>query len=163
MKLIALLALAPLTLAASTIQPLGKYAEPTQTFIVGYEDQSSCEADGGQWDTEMEMCFFAVENTVELAEANGKLELTVDTVGSNAHECHFQGEAVKMSETEYVSKVNVTEFEQNDKGEWIEVPAVCEVSMSFLDADSVAVGNNGKCSEFCGARAWLSVDKAIRK
>ncbi|MCO5142040.1 MAG: hypothetical protein M9962_03000 [Oligoflexia bacterium] len=162
MKILVLLVLS--TLGTASINHLfGTFSEPTQTFVVGYEDQASCDSDGGQWDTEMEMCFFDAENTVELKEENGKIKLLVDTIGSNAHSCSFEGEAVQTTASQFVSKVDSTEYDQDENGNWVEIPVVCEVTVDFLDENSVTVDNNGKCREFCGMRAWLSVDKATRK
>ena len=162
MKTLIALLLAPIGIALAST-PFGTFSEPTQTFIIGYESYDACKSDGGQWDEEAEMCFFPAENLVNLQEQEGKTILTVDTVGSNGHECHFEGVATALGDGEYLSKVDTTRYEQNDKGEWVEIPTVCEVSLSFHDGNTVTVGNNGECSEFCGARAWLTVDKAIRK
>lgn len=141
-----------------TAKLLGTFVEPTQTFVVSYQEASDCTTDGGDWDAEMEMCFFDAANTAKVSATADGLYLTVDTVGSNAHQCYFEGAVTKTTATTVVSEVeamvwNGTDFEAG----------TCEVTVTFENDDTVNVSNNGKCQEFCGARAWLSFGPATRQ
>lgn len=142
----------------------GNFAFAHQTFVVGYEDEKSCLEDQGEWDKEMEMCFFPVEDTVQVKKAVGGFDIAVETVGSNAHMCGFEGPAQKTSDSTLLSSVKTEVWEENAQtGQWESVPAVCEVTVTYRDENTVSVENNGKCQEFCGMRAWLSIDEAKRK
>lgn len=137
---------------------LGLFAEPTQTFIVGYTEEAACVSDQGNWDSEMEMCFFDVENTVEVKGDSEGYSLDIVTTGSNAHSCWFEGKVTQVLEKALVSEVPAETFNGTD---W--EPAICQVTVSYENDETVNVSTNGKCQEFCGARAWLEMGPATLK
>lgn len=164
MKTVILVLLSALTLNLfatvhdSTADLLGNFEEPTMTFIIGYEDASACSNDNGDWDAEMEMCFFNTENTIEVsANANG-LFLSIATVGSNAHQCYFEGSVTKTTSSSLISEVESMVWNGDDY-----VPGKCIVTATYENADTVSVSTNGQCQEYCGARAWLEFGPATRK
>lgn len=138
---------------------IGTYVEPTQTFVVGYTAEAPCLEDGGDWDTDMEMCFFDTENTVEVsADAQG-YSLVIATWGSNAHSCVFEERVTQVLPNALVSEVPTEIY--NGDGQW--VSAKCVVTVTFENDETLNVGTNGNCQEWCGARAWLEMGPATLK
>lgn len=136
---------------------VGKYVEEVQTFVVGYTNAADCTSDNGDWDAEMELCFFFVDNEVVVSgNANG-YTMTVATWGSNAHSCVFEGPATKVLPNALVSEVP-TEIYEYETGEW--VPATCEVTVNYGEPETIDVTTNGNCQEFCGMRASLEMGPA---
>jgi len=136
-------------------QMLGNFSEPTSTFVVGYETEEACTTDKGQWIDEM--CIFDAENTLVVSQQEKQVILSMETIGSNAHICSFEGPAEKISETELQSKVASDVWDGSD---W--VPGFCTVTASYSDTNTVQVSSAG-CEMFCGARAQLYIDSAKRK
>ena len=137
---------------------LGTYSQPGQTFVVGYFEEAACVQDNGDWDAEMEMCFFDIENTVEVSGDSQGYKLVVATWGSNAHSCVFEGQVTQVLPQALVSEVPTEVYRD---GEF--VPAVCEVTVNYENDETVNVSTNGNCQEWCGARAWLEMGPATLK
>lgn len=150
--LFALVALSAASLAfAANVIP-GLYLEPSSTFLVGYESKEECEASQGdwsvpEWDGDMALCIFRVDNIVKIEGKGSKYAVEISTIGSNGHSCSFEGTGNLMGST-IVAKSSESQE--------------CEVNVAFLDADTVNVSTNGECQDFCGARAWLQIDAAKR-
>ena len=144
----------------------GVFAYAHHTGIVGYEDEKSCAADQGDWDQDMELCFFNVEDSVQVKKTQVPevFQLNVDTVGSNGHSCSFEGEATVQSNDLLMSSVKTEVWQENAQtGEWESVSATCEVTVKYADINTTAVSTNGNCQEFCGMRAILDIEEAKRK
>ncbi len=106
------------------------------------------------------ICHFYASNTVAVSLKDQKFFLEVMTVGSNAHMCEFQGEVTSVKENTLVAAAEV-ELYNGETGGWDK--DTCEVTVEYQSQNEVSVTNNGKCSEFCGARAGLNVGQAFRK
>ena len=137
---------------------IGTYAQPGQTFMMGYMDQATCVEDRGDWDTDMELCFFDIEQIVEVTGSSQGYNVVVATWGSNAHSCVFEGAVTEVLPNALVSKVPTEVYENGTF-----VPGVCEVTVTYENDVTVNVSTNGKCQTFCGARAWLEMGPATLK
>jgi hypothetical protein len=157
----AFLFLVVLSALAAVMQMDGNFVSAHKTYVVGYEDEAACAADQGSWDGEA--CYFDVEDSVAVTKTNNGYSLSVETIGSNAHVCNFEGEAQIASAKELVSSVKTEEEREDDNGNWSSVPVTCSVSVTYKDSNTISVTNNGNCGSFCGARAWLHIDEAKRK
>jgi hypothetical protein len=104
------------------------------------------------------MCFFDIENTVEVSGDSQGYKLVVATWGSNAHSCVFEGQVTQVLPQALVSEVPTEVYRDGDF-----VPAVCEVTVSYENDETVNVSTNGNCQEWCGARAWLEMGPATLK
>lgn len=150
-----LLGLAALVFSFNSIAYVGKFVEPVQTFVMGYETEADCQGDNGDWDSEMELCFFPIENEVFVTETTDSYALEITTWGANAHSCMFEGDVTRVLPNALISEVPV-EIWVNDA--W--VPAICEVTLNYSDSQTVEVSTNGNCYEFCGMRASLEMGPA---
>lgn len=86
-------------------------------------------------------------------------EVAISTIGTNAHSCTFYGAAHPVSSTTLKAVAPATAVNP-DTGEWEET--TCEVTLKYKN-NKVSVEDNGKCREYCGARAHLFIDGAKRK
>lgn len=156
MKILAL-ALISLTSFAAELNVAGTFSYPHQIAFFSYADQSACEGDQGKWDDGL--CFFDAEDTVEVAAAaDGKFNVKVDTITTNAHMCSFEAEGVIQGNGIVASAES--EIWDGDKS----VPATCVVTTSYVDGNTVNVTTNGEaCNYFCGANASLAIEGATRK
>ena len=109
----------------------------------------------------MEMCFFDTENTAKITIQNNRLSVIVETVGSNAHMCLFESESAEsLSNGSILAKAESSIWNGDD---WEK--ETCEVLVSPIDGStqSISISSNSYCQDFCGARAWLEIEKATRK
>lgn len=133
----------------------GEFSKLHPIAFMSYEDQAACEADEGKWDDGL--CWFDTSDEVSVERNGEKYLVKVDTVTTNAHTCSFEGEGV-MKGTQIVATSEGEEWDGENP-----VPVTCEVTLDYLDGDTVNVTNNGKCQYFCGARATLEIEGAKRK
>jgi len=144
----------------SNINFTGVFVELVQTYIVGYMDGNSCTTDGGDWDADMEICFFNAQNTARVQESETGMSLLIDTIGGNAHSCVFEGPVTTVLPEAVVSEVEAGYYDDTTQSY---VQGICRVTVKFQSADTVMVETNGKCSEFCGMRAMLEMGPANRQ
>lgn len=152
------------TAQAGEINYVGQFSMPHKTVVFGYDDEKSCAADKGEWISEDQMCLFEVSDDVKVEQtSDGGLKMNVETIGGNAHSCGFEAAAVEKTTGLLIGSVETEIYRYNENTKETEVEkAICEVSVSYKDSDTVSVSNNGNCNEFCGARAQLYIDDAKR-
>jgi hypothetical protein len=153
--LIALLALPAL---AAHFTGVGEFYAPHEIAVFGYQDEASCSADEGRW--EEELCWFKVEDEVIVKDDNaGSLDVVVNTVTTNGHSCSFEGKGKFTNEGTILATAPSEDWSGDES-----VPATCEVTLTFVDGNTVDVSNGGEsCSYFCGARATLDISGAKRR
>lgn len=159
MKIVTTLALVLSSTMAFAVTPAKMAGQFTETFEVPvgmYVDEASCVADGGKWLEEY--CSMPASNDVEVTYKNGKHELSVSTIGVNLHMCNFDGPAKRVGSRTLKASQKADYWNGKD---W--VPGVCEVTVKYANDKTVAVSSNGKCQSFCGANAYLEIEKANRK
>ena len=151
--------------SANWFTGVGEFSYPHEIAMVGYADEAGCREDGGKW--EDEFCFFSVEDSVkvEFTDAQAmEYYVTVDILSTNAHTCSFEGLAKWVGPLTLVASSETDDWQEGENGEEGKfVPVTCEVTVKYLDGNRVNVSNNGKCSNFCGARAMLEIEEAKRK
>lgn len=148
---------------ATEINFAGNFSAPHKTFIFGYENKKSCLADKGEWSTEDEVCLFDVSDVVKVQTSAQGATASIETIGANAHTCGFEEPVIQKSANELLAQVETEVYEYNSEtkqGEFVK--AICEVTITYKDSDTVSVTNNGNCQEYCGARAFLHIDEAKR-
>lgn len=155
------LALISITAFAAEFNGEGLFNYSHQIGMFGYENAEACKADDGEWDVDNGICFFNTADQVEVKlAAENTYNVKVDTVTTNAHTCTFEGTGKVLMGTDKFTILASTESEEWDGDKF--VPATCEVTLTYIDGDTVNVVNNGKCTSFCGARADLTIDEAKR-
>lgn len=149
---------------AENLNYAGQFSSPHKTFIVGYEDERSCNIDKGEWDREVQMCLFDASDEVTIERwADGGLSMNIETVGQNGHSCGFASGAKEVKPGLLVGSAETEVFRYNEETKQSEpVKAICEVYVSYSDSNTVSVEDNGNCTEFCGARAALIIGEAKR-
>lgn len=152
-----ILALISIPAFAATLDVTGRFQQDFFIAVVGYESAAKCSADQGRWDEGY--CWFPASNQVRIASTGTGYNLSIETVATNAHTCEFSALAKRFPDGVLVASLPSEEYDPRSGGF---VKATCEVTVSFADADTVNVTNNGKCQSFCGARASLVVTGAKR-
>lgn len=126
-----------------------------------YQDAAGCQEDGGEWDGDEDggICFLDASDELTFSkDADGKLNLSVGVIGTNGHSCDFEGEAKQIKPTVFTASAEGEDYnhetEQFDK-------VTCTVTVKLSNRGREAsLTNNGKCSSFCGARAYLEIEGA---
>lgn len=149
-----------LSASASVINHEGTFVSEHEVAMMSYQTKEACEADQGEW-TE-DLCIFHSQDDVTVKRANnGKLQVEMNTIHTNAHSCSFEGEVVSQ---EMFKLVAATESDEWDEEKQDFVKAVCEVTVTYSnDGNTVNASNNGKCRSFCGMNAVLEIEGAVRK
>lgn len=149
----ALLAISSTTFAKASYNFPGFYSEPASTWTYSH-DRALCERDGGTWSPaenqeESDLCVYHLANTVKIHFRNRSLDygVAIQTVGSNGDMCSFEGTGILKGKSLVVKS---------------KVHSACVLDVTFSEANTIEVNNNGKCSDFCGINAWLRVDAAKR-
>ena len=153
-----------LSTQATEINYFGQFSMAHKTAVYGYDTKKACEKDDGEWLTEDEICVFDASDDLTVTPSNQGANLIINTIGGNAHMCSFEGAATVKSANELISQVETEVYEYNSEtkqGEFVK--AICEVTVTYKDSDTASVSNNGKCQEFCGARAHLYIEDAKRE
>jgi len=146
----------------AALNPVGDFAFAHSIAFFAYDEQGCKEAEG-QWDGDI--CLFDAEDSVSVTGGEmGSFNVRVSTVATNAHTCDFdgKGEMVSANQLKATAPSEVYIPGENGKDGRFE-SATCEVSVTFLDGNSVKVESGETCSYFCGARAHLDIEKAVRK
>lgn len=152
----------------------GTYAYPHQVAMFNYEDEESCVADSGEWDSESEMCFISTEDSVSITSDPSdelKIWLQVSTIATNAHTCNFSEQAVEESPGVFKSVVDTFDYIYNEETkEFDSVPAKCTVVAEVSEvleisepARIVTVTSSGACRDFCGMRATLDTEARFKE
>lgn len=138
----------------------GYFSWEHEVILLGYENETSCTDDGGAW-IEEGLCSFPGEDSVTVGT---DLHVSIETVTTNAHMCSFEAQGVLAGPNLLIVSAPATEYEYDEEtGEYIEVPVTCVVDITYQNGNQLSVMSNGKCSEFCGANAWLEIENAYRK
>lgn len=144
----------------------GSFTKEVDVIGITYDNQSLCESDKGIW-SEEEFCVFKSENklSVKPIEGTKKYEVEISTITTNFHTCDYSGEGQAVVSDDSI-KIKTsqpsTDYEQNEKGEYVAVDVMCELEIIY-QGEFASVTSNGKCSDFCGARAFLEISQAQRK
>jgi len=144
--------------SGGAVDPTGTWAEPTTTYMVGY-DGTSCPADGGSWAEDR--CLFASTNTATFTPTgqDGVWTVQIDTIGANAHLCSLEGEARQSDGVLVVSAP--TEVYDAESDSFRE--AACAFPVR-IDGGTLSFEGDGEaCRSFCGARAYLGISAARRE
>ncbi len=152
----AILALASTALASAAVNPAGHFAR-THDVAMHYSGKAACEADQGRWDGDEDggFCIFTgAEDSVDVKAGEKGLSVAIDTITTNGHTCSFESDSAVQSGNKIVAQAKSEAG--IDDGD-------CEVTVTYLDENTVSVDENGKCKSFCGARATLFINQAIRK
>lgn len=137
----------------------GEFQLPHQIAFMSYENEAACRADEGRWDDEL--CWFDAADEVKVRRAaNGVYTVEVTTVTTNAHTCDFQGQG-EFTKDGTIQARAASERWDEGRQEW--VPGSCELTLHYLDGDTVDVAPAGDCSYFCGMRANLEIRGAKRR
>lgn len=137
----------------------GEFALPHQMVMMAYDSAEACEADQGQWSEDLG-CVFDVEDSVMVKREADAYQVQVSTITTNAHMCEFEGKGRFTNTGELLATAESEEWD-DDAQEW--KPATCELTVSYVDGDTVNVSDNGKCRSFCGMRATLDIAGAKRR
>lgn len=152
-----ILALLALPTNANWFSGVGEYSLPHKIAFMNYETAEACAEDGGTF--EDELCWMDASDDISVVDDGaGELDVSVFTITTNAHMCEFEGKGKFTAEGTIVASAP-TEIWDGDNS----VPAVCDVTLTFVDGNTVNVSNNGNCAYFCGARASLDIEGAKRK
>lgn len=96
--------------------------------------------------------------------ANLTYLVTISTVGSNYSTCDFSAKAEIASQNPItlIASQSSLDVVRNDRGEWVETPVTCQVSLVYK-GDGVSAETNNGCRAFCGTGASLEVSDAKKK
>lgn len=137
----------------------GAFQKAKEIYFFSYPTQSSCTADEGQWDSEIESCYFSTYDEVQVKKVTNSLyDVEVNTIGTNGHSCTFSATASPLKSNSLRAAAQATVIDES--GEW--QPATCEVFLYYVGS-SISVEDNGNCREYCGARAQLYIEGARKK
>lgn len=126
----------------------GKFVDKHKIGMFGYKSAKECKKDGGKFDGSI--CLFDSEDTVEVTKLeNGNFQLAIEKVGTNAHICSFESEAVEANKVQLKAILN-------------EELANCELTVSYTSTDSLSIITNNQCNDFCGANMVLDIESATR-
>lgn len=132
-------------------------------FGGGYT-RASCVKEHGRWTDGA--CFFQAADTVEISKAETDFQVKVNTIRTNGRDCEFTGAAKSISETELLASTESELWLPSEDGKDIEVvPALCELKITYLDADTLKVEklDAQKCASVCGTSLLgLDVPRAVR-
>lgn len=154
---ILILILAPFLSSAAWFSGEGTFSYPHDVAMYGYETAEPCVEDGGRFAGDG-FCVFSSADEVKVVREGETYVVKVDTVSTNAHMCQFEGLGVWNDKGALVAHTEVNDWE-GDKM----VPATCEVTVTYIDGDTVSVSHNGKCASLCGANTDLAIERAKRK
>jgi hypothetical protein len=136
----------------------GVYAYTHTISLAGEKDRESCEGSKGDWDEEQQACFFSASDSAIIKRTQGKYQVEISTVATNGHNCGFVSEEVKnIAENMWLATAR--EKAEKDGSE-----IMCEVEIEQLSSDALSVKprSSSGCLFFCGARASLVIDRAMR-
>jgi|GEM_PF-6517813 len=126
--------------------------------------RKSCVRERGRW--VRGACIFQAADSVEISQTEADFEVKVNTIRTNGRDCQFTGAAKAVSATELLASTESELWVAGNDGEEIEiVPAVCELKITFLDADTLKVEkvDAQKCASVCGTSLiGLDVPRAVR-
>jgi hypothetical protein len=129
--------------------PMSAYLEP------------QCLQDKGTW--EKGICFMELDDCVSVEKKDGSYELSVDSVGPDADMCKFKSHG-KIIKNKLVASLPNSEIIRDPlTGDFQTRTVLCEVTLSYNDANTVSITNNGNCKNFCASRAQLVVTDARRE
>ena len=125
----------------------GVYQKRQPVYMHGYSNSKDCRADRGIWLKSGACMFRDGGSTVDIKTTGVQdvFNVTIGSVGTNGHLCNFEGIATKRNPVQLVMQ----------EGQ-------CQVVVGFTDKDSLAVWNNGQCSDYCGASMSLDISGAKR-
>ena len=134
----------------------GTYNYNHEIAFLSYADEASCVESKGRWQDDL--CIFDDNNdTVEIsAAADGKYQLRVSTITTNAHMCDYEGEG-KLVGGKLLSSQAVDVWQEGKT-----VPGTCEVTVNFPEPNVANVEATEPCQSLCGMRATLNIDRAER-
>lgn len=128
-----------------------------EVAFMNYGEAKACLADGYKWQDGY--CIAEGVDSVTLNKVGENIEVTVETITTNAHSCMYEAKNGKfVSPTKIVSSLPSTVYDENGK----ETPALCAVTVTHHEDQSVSVTSNGyeQCSEFCGVNGSLDIESA---
>lgn len=142
-------------LAGSNSSLIGEYIEKTRTSTLSIRSEQECTDIGGNYlpagDLDVAACVYDVQNTVKISsKSSGELALEVLTVGSNEHNCSFDGTADAKGGDVFEVKA-------------LDTNSSCILEVSVQGTSLSVKEKSGACYEFCGARASLDISKADKK
>lgn len=146
----------------AALNPAGDFFFAHKIAFLAY-DEIGCSDAQGEWDGDL--CIFNGEDSVSVTGGEkGSFNVSISTVTTNAHTCDFEGRgemvAANLLKASAPSEIYIPG--ENGKDGHFE-SATCEVSVTYLDGNSVKVESGETCSYFCGANASLDIEKAVRK
>jgi len=136
----------------------GTFRLDHEISFLSYANRTDCEADQGRWEKEG-LCVFAGTDEVVVSQKAGVYKVGVSTVTTNAHMCEFEGAGAFQADGTLRASTPAETWNE-ERQEW--VPGTCEVTVSYVDGDTVNVSNNGACKSLCGMRAELGIMGAVR-
>lgn len=160
MKL-SLLSLAMLSLssAAQGADFTGTYLSPTTTWI--FAEKAECDEAKGTFEAiekgeDRGICYYAIDNTVEVKKQGADYLLEISTFGGNTHACTYEGKASLVND----QLISVTKVDDLDEGR-----NTCTITLSHTGDKTISVSEEGDaCRWFCGARGpGFTLEKATRK
>lgn len=150
MKLLFALAMTTVVFAAQALSVEGQYRAPKE--VMSYTgDESECKEMKGKWHLDEQVCQIKSEDTAELKKIKGKLTLSISTIGSNFHSCHFEGHAEVDKNTVIAAALGEEYRSETDSV----VDVECVVTAKISKKGKMSVTTNSHCQSFCGANSWL--------
>ncbi|MCR9203729.1 MAG: hypothetical protein NXH75_04065 [Halobacteriovoraceae bacterium] len=143
----------------------GEFELKKQIYFHNYIQSHDCTADGGTWESEptdptLGFCFFDSADTVKVDKSENGYAVRVETIGTNAHSCYFEGEAKKVSHNQIHASAEAEYYDSDSDSLKL---GICTVKVVYQTANKVDVMAEGPCQYFCGAKAWLEFVGAQRK
>jgi hypothetical protein len=133
----------------------GKFSAKHEVGMMNYATKKACLRDKGAWIDGL--CVIQSADTVEIKRINEKqFAVAVQTIGTNAHLCDFEGVATAQNQVQLVT-------EPQDSTDRRSEPGKCVVQVQFEDQNTVNVTENGSCSDFCGMNMFVDVSEAKRQ
>lgn len=162
--LVALTLLAAVTANAGNIKPSGKFVVPHEIAMFGYEDKAGCESDQGNWNADMQACFFETADSVVISRRSSKkFRVTVSTVVTNGNSCEFSSKNLKWVSGDTMEAVEKAENYDIVGADGQPAMVDCKVTLTFKDSNTVSVNSTfEECRAFCGHSADLTIEDAIR-
>jgi hypothetical protein len=136
----------------------GHFVLKHHIIITGDNTKDACLADRFTWGNGY--CWTMDEDTTDIKKtAQGQVEVSVSTISNDDHTCQFLGPVTSVAPR--VLKASITTQEWSQTRNTLST-VLCEVTVTYINQNTISVSNNGHCSSLCASQTSLKISSAIR-
>lgn len=112
----------------------GDFTSTKTVALPSLKDRAACQAADGTW--RAGGCYFNTSDDVSIYAGSHGYDVTVSTVGTDAHSCRFEGVGVAQDDGTMLASVATA-------------IGACEITIRYAGTDWISVKSAGTCRSLC--------------